>query len=166
MKKTIIISLIIITIIAGAFWVRSREKNNKAFNEKITLKTKKNINKNIMKKEDNNGKLKIEILKKGKGVEEIQNGDIITVNYVGYLENGKKFDSSYDRGTPFKFKVGAGEVIKGWEEGLLGMKIGEKRKLIIPPNLAYGERSIPGMIPPNSTLIFEVELLNINRPVQ
>ena len=88
-------------------------------------------------------------------------GDRVTVNYKGSLENGKEFDSSYGRG-PFAFKIGVGEVIKGWDEGVAGMKVGGKRKLIIPPELGYGTRGAGGVIPPNATLIFEVELLKVN----
>jgi peptidylprolyl isomerase len=87
-------------------------------------------------------------------------GDRITVHYSGTLENGEKFDSSYDRGQPFTFQIGMGRVIKGWDEGVMTMKVGGKRKLIIPPQLGYGERDM-GKIPPHSTLIFEVELLGI-----
>jgi FKBP-type peptidyl-prolyl cis-trans isomerase len=96
----------------------------------------------------------------GKGPE-VTGGDYITIHYLGTLENGKKFDSSYDRGTPFKTRIGVGEVIEGWDMGVIGMKVGGKRKLTIPAQLAYGDREI-GIIPANSTLIFEVELLGID----
>ncbi len=87
-------------------------------------------------------------------------GDHIVIHYLGTLEDGTKFDSSYDRGEPFKTRIGVGEVIEGWDMGVVGMKVGGKRKLVIPPALAYGDRSM-GAIPANSTLIFEVELLEI-----
>jgi len=109
-----------------------------------------------------NKNMKIETLKEGTGVG-AEDGDKVTVNYVGTLENGEKFDSSIDRGVPFSFTLGVGQVIKGWDQGILGMKKGEKRKLTIPPDLAYGEAGTPGgPIPPDATLIFEVELLAIN----
>jgi hypothetical protein len=91
---------------------------------------------------------------------EAKAGQTVIVNYRGTLENGKEFDSSYGRG-PFSFPLGAGRVIRGWDEGVAGMQVGGKRKLVIPPDLAYGERGAGGVIPPNATLIFEVELLEI-----
>lgn len=107
--------------------------------------------------------LQIEILKQGTG-EEVKSGDNIAVHYTGTLEDGIKFDSSLDRGKPFVFTLGIGQVIKGWDMGILGMKVGEKRKLVIPSELGYGETGTPGgPIPPNAILIFEVELLSINR---
>ncbi|MCG6141775.1 FKBP-type peptidyl-prolyl cis-trans isomerase [Leptospira mtsangambouensis] len=95
----------------------------------------------------------------GKG-EEAFSGSYVTVHYVGRLTNGTKFDSSRDRNRPFEFNLGAGEVVKGWDKGVKGMRVGGKRKLIIPPELGYGSKKV-GNIPPDSTLIFEVELLKI-----
>jgi FKBP-type peptidyl-prolyl cis-trans isomerase len=104
--------------------------------------------------------LQIEDLVVGTGVQAVA-GKSVTVNYLGTLQNGTKFDSSYDHGTPFSFQLGAGEVIQGWDKGVLGMKVGGKRKLTIPPDLGYGTRGAGNAIPPNATLIFEVELLNV-----
>jgi FKBP-type peptidyl-prolyl cis-trans isomerase len=105
--------------------------------------------------------LKIENIKEGTGAEAV-NGKQVSVHYTGTLTDGKKFDSSVDRGQPFKFVLGAGQVIRGWDLGVAGMKVGGKRKLTIPPQLGYGERGAGGVIPPNATLIFEVELLEVN----
>lgn len=104
--------------------------------------------------------LQIEDLTPGTGPE-AKAGNTVTVHYVGTLTDGKKFDSSRDRGQGFAFRLGAGQVIKGWDQGVAGMKVGGLRKLTIPPELGYGSQGFPGAIPPNSTLIFEVELLEV-----
>lgn len=104
--------------------------------------------------------LKIEDLEVGVGLPATA-GKNVTVHYRGTLENGSQFDASYDRGEPFEFGLGAGQVIRGWDEGVAGMRVGGKRKLTIPSSLAYGERGAGGVIPPNATLIFDVELLKV-----
>ena len=148
MNKIILIVLILIIIFSFFYFFSNK---NKKVEENIVP-----IN-NIQTIEG----MKIETLKQGTG-EKIKNGDKATVHYVGTLEDGTKFDSSLDRNQPFSFVLGAGQVIRGWDLGVLGMKVGEKRKLTIPSDLGYGSAGI-GPIPPNATLIFEVELLGINQ---
>ncbi len=105
-------------------------------------------------------KLQVEDIKVGTGAT-VKSGNTVSIHYTGTLVDGKKFDSSVDRGTPFETQIGVGQVIKGWDEGVVGMRVGGKRKLTIPYTMAYGEAGIPGVIPPKATLIFEVELLSI-----
>lgn len=105
--------------------------------------------------------LGIKTTKEGTGDRIVNSGDTISAHYTGKLEDGTKFDSSVDRGTPFTFTIGQGQVIQGWEQGLLGMKVGEKRTLTIPSELGYGARGAGNAIPPNATLIFDIELMSI-----
>lgn len=104
--------------------------------------------------------LRYEVVREGSG-KVAAAGQTVSVHYTGWLENGTKFDSSLDRGQPFSFSLGAGQVIRGWDEGVAGMKIGEIRKLTIPSHLGYGARGAGGVIPPNATLIFDVELVGL-----
>jgi FKBP-type peptidyl-prolyl cis-trans isomerase len=123
---------------------------------------KKELTKAIIEAADDNGNVKsmiIDDIKIGEGAD-VKAGDTVSVQYVGTLQDGTEFDNSKKRGQPFEFTVGGGQVIKGWEEGLLGMKVGGQRILVIPPEKAYGERGI-GPIPPNATLVFSIELVEI-----
>ena len=106
------------------------------------------------------GKLQVEDMVVGTGAEAIK-GKLVSVHYTGWLTEGKKFDSSKDRGQPFQFPLGRGHVIPGWDQGVEGMKVGGKRKLTIPPELGYGAQGAGGVIPANATLVFEVELLGV-----
>ncbi|MCA9356130.1 FKBP-type peptidyl-prolyl cis-trans isomerase [Candidatus Nomurabacteria bacterium] len=105
------------------------------------------------------GGVKVEVKKEGQGAE-AQAGTEVNVHYTGMLTDGTVFDSSVSRGVPFSFTLGAGQVIRGWEEGVLGMKVGEVRTLTIPSDMAYGDGGIPGAIPPKATLIFDVEMVS------
>ena len=147
MQKIFLI-IILTAIVGGVYFLFQNQKNNKESTATNNYEIQG---------------MKVEILKEGIG-ESAKNGDTVTVHYIGTLENGEKFDSSRDRGTPFSFILGAGQVIKGWDLGVAGMKVGEKRKLTIPSELAYGDTGTPGgPIPPKAILIFEVELLSISR---
>jgi FKBP-type peptidyl-prolyl cis-trans isomerase len=141
--------LIVVALVVGAAvltWVIiSGSDGDNQFDDKDAITTKSG--------------LKYIDVKVGTG-QEAEPGDTVLVHYTGTLTNGKKFDSSVDRGQPFEFHLGAGEVIKGWDEGVAGMKEGGKRKLVIPAKLAYGPQA-KGSIPPNSVLLFDVELLKV-----
>lgn len=164
MKKNIILILVLVVVSISLVLFLNNKKEQAQNQPEETYLSGGNDN-NATTDSDNNMQtntngLKIETLKDGTG-QEAKNGDRVAVHYTGYLENGTKFDSSIDRGQPFVFTLGAGQVIQGWDLGVLGMKVGEKRKLIIPPDLAYGSSGAGGVIPPNAALIFEVELLAI-----
>lgn len=149
-KKQIV--LIIIAILAMILIVASYNTKSTIFGARPSSNTN-----TVIKKSDD---LQIEILKEGTGEQKVKAGDTLIVNYIGSLEDGTTFDSSYERENPYSFRIGFGNVIKGWDEGLIGMKVGEKRKLTIGHDLAYGDagRSI---IPGGATLIFEIDLLSI-----
>lgn len=153
-KEEIIILIIFLILVCGFFYfLLNLGSDNQTVSISDNIEVKE-------KEEETVPELKIEIMEQGQE-QEVKNKDIISVHYTGYLENGTKFDSSLDRGEPFEFQIGLGQVIQGWEQGLIGMKVGEKRKLTIPPELGYGSSGAGGVIPPNATLIFEVELLEI-----
>ena len=137
--KKIIGAGVAVIVIGGAIFLYINNKNN----------TNKSMG------------LEIKTTQVGTGDRKTKVGDTISVHYTGKLTDGKKFDSSLDRGTPFEFKIGQGMVIAGWEKGLLDMKVGEKRTLTIPSDMGYGSRGAAGVIPPNATLIFDVELMGI-----
>src|SRR3989338_9553391 len=151
--KIIVFVIVAVTLIGGGVWYNRKideQSQQRAIEEGEVARQKQN---EIM------ANFKVEDVVVGTGAE-AKNGNTVSVHYTGTFTDGKKFDSSLDRGEPFSFTLGAGEVVQGWEQGILGMRVGEKRKLIIPPGLAYGEKGI-GVIPPNAVLIFEVELLEI-----
>ena len=153
-KKIIIIALILLVIVVSFILFFGKKVSGPTITPTETPEQQNNLT-----KMDKDGVV-IEILRPGDGAE-AKNGDQVTVNYIGTLENGQKFDASADHGEPYSFNLGAGKVIQGWDIGVAGMKVGEKRKLTIPPELGYGANDL-GVIPPNSTLIFEVDLLKIN----
>jgi peptidylprolyl isomerase/FKBP-type peptidyl-prolyl cis-trans isomerase FkpA len=153
-KNRKVLLLIILLVIVFVIFLLVRPK------ESMAPANAKNTNQASLMQEQKMEELKIEILKEGTG-EVSKNGDTLTVNYTGTLENGTKFDSSIGR-TPFSFTLGENRVIQGREQGMLNMKVGEKRRLTIPSELGYGSRGAGSLIPPNATLIFEVDLLEIN----
>lgn len=153
-QKAIIVSavIILIIIIGGVYFLLQPKTNSKP---KMQTQTQKIVTSFAIQG------MQVDILKEGTG-DGAKVGDNIVVNYVGTLTDGTKFDSSIDRNKPFPYTLGENKVIKGWELGLLGMKVGEKRRLTIPQELAYGPNGRPPIIPPNATLIFEIDMLSIN----
>jgi len=161
--------IFILVIIGFLFWQKNlvATKNLAVqglndLNSKSSQLNTNNIMDNINNQSAEKEELKIEVIKDGSG-QEAKNNDTVFVHYTGYLANGQVFDSSIGRGQPIEFVLGTGQVIKGWEQGILGMKVGEKRKLTIPSSLGYGSSGAGGVIPPDATLIFEVELMSIGR---
>ena len=154
-NKIIALATAIVLLVVGIFIFYNKNKNDVG-----ATKPEETIDLKLSNQKMNKQGVEVEILREGTGAI-AKNGDTVSVHYVGVLENGTKFDSSVDRGTPFEFSLGAGQVIPGWDIGVEGMKIGEARKLTIPSELAYGPNGAGDVIPPNATLIFEVQLLGI-----
>lgn len=157
-KRILIILVAVMFVVAGIVLSRSIVNAPKDVG-KSDVGTTSQI-KNNQTKENKPMELEIKTTQEGTGDRVVKAGDTISVHYTGKLVDGTKFDSSLDRGTPFEFTVGAGMVIQGWEQGFIGAKVGEKRTLTIPAELGYGSRGA-GTIPPNSTLIFDVEVVSI-----
>lgn len=156
MKKLLITLGIISSISIGAY--AQKKQTNKKVEKKQTSTPKLKVN---VEQTTASG-LKIKLLEAGTGEQAVA-GSIVSVHYIGTLLDGKKFDSSRDRGQPLPFKLGTGQVIKGWDEGIAMLRVGDKAILTIPPSIGYGDRDM-GTIPPNSTLVFEVELMNVSAP--
>lgn len=150
-KPFVLLIIIVLSVFSLLFFFESRK-------EKVSVAQNQELVENTTMQEVDG--LKIDDIKPGTGVA-AEIGNTVFVHYVGTLEDGTKFDSSKDRNEPFSFTLGVGQVIKGWDLGVLGMKVGGVRKLTISPDLAYGQAGIPGVIPENATLIFEVELLEV-----
>jgi FKBP-type peptidyl-prolyl cis-trans isomerase len=146
----------------GAKNQQSPKTNQTAQTQSQPAQSEQNNSSNVNPNNANSMELEIKTTQEGTGTREVKKGDTVFVQYTGKLTDGTKFDSSYDHGgQPFSFTVGAGQVIQGWEQGLLGMKAGEKRTLTIPPSLGYGSAGAGGVIPPNATLVFDIELVSI-----
>lgn len=163
MTRDIILGVVAVAVLVGGYYLlKDKVSMPNGSETATTTATTTNDQGALTDGADTNISPKIEIVKQGTGVE-AKNGDKLTVHYTGTLLDGTKFDSSLDRNQPFVVTLGAGQVIKGWDLGLVGMRVGEKRKLTIPAELAYGASGVPGSpIGPSATLVFEVELLKIN----
>lgn len=168
-KNVIVLVILIVLLVFGTILLTGNNKNEELQGNDIIFKDNGKEDSVIQEnntKEDNQSnkekmELKIEVLQEGDGETVTKKDDTISVHYTGTLEDGTKFDSSIDRGEPFSFTIGAGQVIQGWEQGTLDMKVGEKRKLTIPAELGYGSAGAGNVIPPNATIIFDIELMGI-----
>lgn len=168
--NTILIAVLVLAFGGGLVFLFAKNKQNNVNGqasvvdspvaESSQIEQNSQASQSAVMGDSTTSQLKIEDEKVGTGDEAVA-GKSVTVNYVGTLLDGTKFDSSYDRNQPFTFNLGAGEVIKGWDQGVAGMKVGGKRKLTIPSDLGYGPAGAPPVIPPNATLVFEVELLSV-----
>lgn len=154
-----IFSILVVAIVFFGSWIWLRDSRVTMENQPTKENQQSAMNQNNQSQEKNM-ELQIEVIKEGTGDRVTKKGDTVEMHYTGTLLDGTKFDSSRDRGETFSFTLGAGQVIAGWDEGLLGMKVGEQRKLTIPADMAYGSRAT-GPIPANSTLIFDTELVAI-----
>ena len=159
-QQIFILGFLAVVLLAGGMLFMQTNPSSKTADTTTTVRSDTLSNNSKPMDHKKISGLQITVTKEGSGAE-AKKGDHIEVHYTGKLTDGTKFDSSVDRGVPFALTLGAGQVIPGWETGLLGMKVGEERTLTIPPELAYGERGFPGAIPPNATLIFEVKLVSI-----
>jgi FKBP-type peptidyl-prolyl cis-trans isomerase len=155
MKQNILIAILVIAIILVFGYILQDAMGNP-----IGKKTEPEAAQQTQPMDQPKEEVKIEEITEGTG-QEVKSGDTVVMHYRGTLEDGTQFDSSYDRGEPFTTQIGVGQVIQGWDQGVPGMKVGGKRKLTIPASLGYGEQGAPPSIPPNATLIFEVELVGI-----
>lgn len=170
MMKTILVIFLILTVCGGLAAAQTKRKRavrkRTVTNATIKMPTTRIGNKNMTESPNNNAAvttaagLTYIVTKRGDGAQ-LKAGDNVIVNYTGLLTNGTKFDSSLDRGEPFSFPLGAGQVIKGWDEGVQKLRIGDHATFIIPPTLAYGSRGAGGVIPPDATLIFIIEVVGV-----
>lgn len=165
-KKTLLALIVAVLILLIILAIKERKvasAPNETKKETVQTKSSESVTKqtNQSKQETKPMELEIKTTQEGTGERVVKDGDTISVHYTGKLTDGTKFDSSVDRGVPFEFTVGQGMVIQGWEKGFLGAKVGEKRTLTIPSEMGYGARGAGAVIPPNASLIFDVEVVAI-----